>query len=565
MQDLIGRTLGKYQILARLGRGGMAEVYKAFQPSLDRYVAVKVLHSFMAEDKEFLGRFRREAKNVAALRHPNIVQVFDFDVQDELYYMVMEYLDGPTLRTRLEALHQRGERMPLRDTLRIIRDVGSALAYAHAHGVVHRDVKPANVILESSGRVILTDFGVAKMLTGTQYTQAGTVLGTPAYMSPEQGQGQPGDGRSDIYSLGVMLYEMATGRLPYDADTPLAVVMKHVHDPLPLPRSVLPELPESLERVILRALAKDPAQRYDRVEAMLADLEAVERGLEAAPATVRPPAGPVAAPANARPAAPKRSGAALALGGGLGVFLCLGAVAVVGLYAVSSGLTDRLVGGRTPTAPTLESTRAPANTRTPRPSATTAPTQITPSLPAGAVLFEDDFADPSTGWDRVSDSTGGTDYQDGAYRIWLEKAQQDRWANPGESFTDVRVDVDATKAGGPDNNDFGLICRYRDSDNFYAFWISSDGYYGIVRYLDGDFQVLGADSMQPHNVIAQGEATNHLRAECVGPTLRLYVNDELLNEVEDSSHPDGDVGLMAGTFDEPGVDIRFDNFVVQAP
>ncbi|HSB90880.1 MAG TPA: protein kinase [Anaerolineales bacterium] len=542
-QDLIGRTLGKYQILARLGRGGMAEVYKAFQPSLDRYVAVKVLHSFMAEDKEFLGRFRREAKNVAALRHPNIVQVFDFDVQDELYYMVMEYLDGPTLRTRLEALHQRGERLPLGETLRIIRDVGSALAYAHAHGVVHRDVKPANVILETSGRVILTDFGVAKMLTGTQYTQAGTVLGTPAYMSPEQGQGQPGDGRSDIYSLGVMLYEMATGRLPYDADTPLAVVMKHVHDPLPLPRSVLPELPESVERVILRALAKDPAERYDRVETMLADLEGVERGLQAPPATARPPTGPAAAPA-----APKRSRAALAVGGGLGVFLCLGGIVVVGLVAVGSGFTDRLVGGRATASPT----------------AVPPPPTLTPG-PVGEILLEDDFADPSTGWDRVSDSTGGTDYQDGAYRIWLDEKQQDRWANPGESFTDVRIDVDATKAGGPDDNDFGVICRYIDNDNFYAFWISSDGYYGIVRYLKGEFQVLGAEGMQPHNVIAQGEATNHLRAECVGSTLRLYVNNELLDKVEDSSHSEGDVGLMAGTFDVPGVDIRFDNFVVRAP
>ncbi|HET7011024.1 MAG TPA: protein kinase, partial [Anaerolineales bacterium] len=283
MHDLIGRTLGKYQIIQHLGRGGMAEVYKAFQPSLDRYVAIKVLHPFMAEDKDFLGRFRREAKNVAALRHPNIVQVFDFDVQDGLYYMVMEFLDGPTLKSGLEALHQRGERLPLREALRITRDVGLALAYAHGHGIVHRDVKPANVLLERSGRVILTDFGVAKILSGTQFTATGTVLGTPAYMSPEQGMGQPGDGRSDIYSLGVMLYEMATGRLPFDADTPLAVVMKHVHEPLPLPKAVAPDLPESVERVILKALAKDPSQRYAKVAEMV---EALQPGtIEGQPAT----------------------------------------------------------------------------------------------------------------------------------------------------------------------------------------------------------------------------------------------------------------------------------------
>jgi len=568
MQDLIGQNLGKYRILARLGRGGMAEVYKAFQPSLDRYVAVKLLHAFMAEDKDFLARFQREAKNVAALRHPNIVQVFDFDVEGEQYYMVMEYLDGPTLKTRLETLHQRGERLPLVEVLRIVRDVGSALAYAHGRGIVHRDVKPANVILETSGRVILTDFGVAKILSGTQFTATGTVLGTPAYMSPEQGLGQPGDGRSDIYSLGVMLYEMATGRLPFDADTPLAVVMKHVKDPLPLPRSVQPDLPESLERVILRALAKEPAERYDRVEALLADLEAVGKGLEV-PAAIR--RRPTAGPASPSAARPSRRPAALAIGGGLGVLICIVGVAGVGLLLLGGGLPDRLIGGQpTPTSTLVPPSRTPEPSRTPRPTATdeatstSEPTDL-PTLPAGEVLFQDDFSDTASGWDRVSQADGSTDYSDGAYRIWLNKTQSDQWANPGRTFTDVRIEVDASKAAGPDDNDFGLICRYRDTDNFYAFWISSDGFYGIVRYLDGDFKVLGADSMQASRAIRQGYSSNHLRAECVGSTLRLYVNDELLQEVEDASHPDGDVGLIAGTFDLAGVDIRFDNFVVLSP
>ncbi len=564
MQDLIGRNLGKYRIVARLGRGGMAEVYKAFQPSLDRYVAVKVLHPFMAEDKEFLARFRREAKNVAALRHANIVQVFDFDVEDGQYYMVMEYLDGPTLKTHLEMLHQRGERLPLADVLRIVRDVGSALAYAHARGIVHRDVKPANVILETSGRVVLTDFGVAKILSGTQFTATGTVLGTPAYMSPEQGLGQPGDGRSDIYSLGVMLYEMATGRLPFDADTPLAVVMKHVHDPLPLPRSVLPELPESLERVILRALAKEPAERYDRVEAMVAALDAVGKGLEAPLA--RPAAPSPVPPATARRAS--GGGAALAIGGGLGVLVCVVGLAGVGLLLLRGGRTDRLSSGPPTSTSTLSPSRTTAPTRTSRPSATEEPTSQPTPIPAsphGEILFQDDFSDTASGWDRKSASTGGTDYDRGEYRIWLEETQHDRWANPGRDFTDVRIEVDASKADGPDDNDFGVICRYRDRDNFYAFLISSDGFYGIIRYLGGDSQVLGSDSLQPSNVITQGHATNHIEADCVGSTLRLYVNGEKVDEVRDSSHLHGDVGLVAGTYDVPGVDIHFDNFVVFAP
>jgi serine/threonine-protein kinase len=570
-QDLIGRNLGKYRIVARLGRGGMAEVYKAFQPSLDRYVAVKVLHTFMAEEKDFLARFRREAKNVAALRHPNIVQVFDFDVEDEQYYMVMEFLDGPTLKGRLEALHLQGKRLPLKDVLRITRDVGSALGYAHERGIVHRDVKPANVILEASGRVILTDFGVAKILTGTQFTATGTVLGTPAYMAPEQGLGQPGDGRSDIYSLGVMLYEMATGRLPFDADTPLAVVMKHIHDPLPLPRLVTPDLPESLERVILRALAKDPADRYDRVEAMLADLEAVGAP---APQALAPSIEP---PQTSVPAAPatRRSGpaVALALGGGLGALACAGGVIIVGIFLLTGGnLTSWLAGGSVQATVTPAATRteaAPTARRTARPTATDEPTSsptAAPTLPEGEVLFHDDFSDSGSGWDRVSEDSGGTDYSDGTYRIWVGKPQTDRWANPGLSLTDVRMEADASKAAGPDNNDFGLICRYRDIGNFYAFWISSDGFAGIIRYLDGDSQVLSEDElMQASDRIHQGYATNHIRADCVGNTLQLYVNGELVEEVEDASHAEGDVGLMAGTFNLPGVDIHFDNFVVLAP
>jgi hypothetical protein len=362
-----------------------------------------------------------------------------------------------------------------------------------------------------------------------------------------------------------MLYEMATGRLPFDADTPLAVVMKHIHDPLPLPRLVTPDLPESLERVILRALAKDPADRYDRVEAMLSDMEAVG----AAPSVEPPrPSAPVAS-------APKRSGSALALalGGGLGVLVCAAGVVGVGIFLLTGGnLTSWLAGGSVQVIETPAATRteaAPTARRTAHPTATDEPTSsptAAPTPPEGEVLFRDDFSDSGSGWDRVSEDSGGTDYTDGAYRIWVDKSQADRWANPGLSFTDVRIVVDTSKAAGPDNNDFGVICRYRDSDNFYAFWISSDGFAGIIRYLDGDFLVLSEDElMQASDQIHQGYATNHLRADCVGSTLRLYVNGELVEEVEDASHAEGDVGLMAGTFNLPGVDIHFDNFVVLAP
>jgi len=251
----------------------MATVYQAYQPALERYVAIKVLHRQLAEDDpQFVKRFQREAKAVASLRHPNIVQVFDFGVDDEVPYMVMEYLAGRTLKTELNALAERGEVMPLGEVGTIFRAIAAALTYAHGRGMVHRDIKPANVMLTTKGDVILMDFGVARIVGATQYTASGAVVGTPAYLSPEQGKGERGDERSDIYALGVVLYEMITGRVPFDADTPLAVIFKHISDPLPLPRHVNPQVPEEVEGVILKAMAKEPDERYQTVEAMARSL-----------------------------------------------------------------------------------------------------------------------------------------------------------------------------------------------------------------------------------------------------------------------------------------------------
>jgi tRNA A-37 threonylcarbamoyl transferase component Bud32 len=269
---MLGRTIGKYRIVEHLGRGGMAEVYKAYQPNLDRYVAVKMMHAFLSDEKEFLARFEREAKVVATLRHPNIVQVYDFDVEGGVYYMVMEYITGETLKARMQNLEGNDAWISLDDAARIILAVGSALKYAHERGMVHRDVKPANVMITLDGQVILTDFGIAKIVSASNLTASGAMVGTPSYMAPEQGMGQPGDERSDIYSLGVMLYQLVLGRLPFDADTPLAVVLKHINDPLPLPKALKPDISDDLNRVILKALAKNPTDRYQKVADLTADL-----------------------------------------------------------------------------------------------------------------------------------------------------------------------------------------------------------------------------------------------------------------------------------------------------
>src|SRR3990172_3192350 len=237
----------------------MAVVYKAYQPSLDRYVALKVLPAHLTDEPGFAERFRREARAVAKLEHPHILAVHDYGQEGDLTYIAMRYVDGGTLKDLL------GKALVLPLIVELIGQIGEALDYAHEHGVIHRDVKPSNILLDKGNWALLTDFGVARMVEATQQlTGTGVGVGTPAYMSPEQGQGKKVDRRSDVYSLGVVLYEMSTGRVPFEAETPLAVVWKHVNEPLPLPRSINPQVPEAAERGVLKGMAKSPQDRFPR-------------------------------------------------------------------------------------------------------------------------------------------------------------------------------------------------------------------------------------------------------------------------------------------------------------
>jgi len=292
MEDLTGKQLGPYQIVAPLGEGGMAAVYKAYHPAMERYVALKILPRDFASKPEFVARFRQEAKVVASLQHPRILPVFDFGEAEGYTYLVMPFIKSGTLTDLLK-----GEPLPLGQIRDLISQVGGALDYAHARGLIHRDVKPSNVLLDETGNCLLSDFGLAKILEASEkLTMSGAIMGTPAYMSPEQGLGKTLDGRTDIYSLGVILYEMATGRTPYKAETPMAVMLKHISAPLPPPSTINPDLPESIEAVILKALAKDPDDRYQAAGAMVKAINSVQG--EMAPAAASPGAQPAV---SARP------------------------------------------------------------------------------------------------------------------------------------------------------------------------------------------------------------------------------------------------------------------------
>ena len=288
-----GQMLGPYRIINQIGQGGMATVYKAYQASMDRHVAIKVLPSQLAESKEFVKRFQQEARIIAKLEHAHILPVFDYGESDGTAYFVMRLLEAGTLKDRMVA----GRPLPLNEIDRIFTQLTDALSYAHGHGIIHRDLKPANALIDLQGDLFLTDFGIAKLLESAspRLTQTDAIMGTPAYISPEQAQAQTVDQRSDIYSLGIILYEMVTGRVPFMADTPLAVILKHVSDPLPLPSSIKPDIAASIEQAILKALAKDP---HDRFATAAEFLSAWKRALDEKDSAHRMPDAPTSIPSR---------------------------------------------------------------------------------------------------------------------------------------------------------------------------------------------------------------------------------------------------------------------------
>jgi serine/threonine protein kinase len=275
---------GRYQIEDILGQGGMSAVYRAYDPNLRRKVAVKLIHPHLATDPNFIARFKEEAAAVARLRHPNIVQVHDFNADEETYYMVMEFLVGETLQTRLKRLKNRGRQMSLSETIDISMQLCNAVGYAHNHEMIHRDIKPANIMLDVNGRAILMDFGIVKIIGGDTHTATGATVGTAMYMSPEQIRSERVDERSDIYSLGVTLYEMVSGRPPYQADSAMTLMMMVLNDPLPDLREIRTGIPESLLSVVNTALAKEPADRFQTMTEMAASLINSGKDVEIVPA-----------------------------------------------------------------------------------------------------------------------------------------------------------------------------------------------------------------------------------------------------------------------------------------
>ncbi len=597
MFDLIGKTIGPYRVIEQIGVGGMATVYKAYQPSMDRYVAIKILPHYLSQDAEFVKRFQREARAIAKLEHAHILPVHDYGEYEGIAYIVMRYVEAGTLKERMA----RGQ-LPLDEIDRLVGQIGGALDYAHRLGVIHRDIKPGNVLLDTQGDTYLSDFGLARMMEVTQQlTGSGVGVGTPAYMSPEQGQGVKVDHRSDIYSLGVILYEMVTGRVPYEAETPMAVMIKHITDPLPLPRTVKPDVPEPIERVILRALAKNPADRFQTAGDMVQALAVAVRKVSAAEAQ-RPPE-PQRAVETEQPS-PTRADVSLVtrvgrlweqprgkvalVGGVVAVVLLLGfllsrlpgSVAIVGPGGTATGAA---IAQATPTSAPTEApkdtatptpTRTPAFTRTPAPTSTptTHPAQTFAEPILAAIAdrlpdYQDDFSDPTSGWD-VRSHPGGppppgqVGYKDGEFLLIANPASAQSSNEhsflqvPALWVSDFVMEFDARFVSALS----GAI--------YVGFRIGPKGLYNVNLATDGSVW-LETKSIDGGTTLAETRAglvkrnqVNRIRIIAQGPQIALYLNGQpvLMARQELSDQGPVVLGIVNGA--STPMQVNFDNFKV---
>jgi len=554
-----GQMLGSYRIINQIGQGGMATVYKAYQPSMDRHVAIKVLPSQLAESKEFVKRFQQEARIIARLEHPHILPVFDYGESDGVAYFVMRYLEAGTLKDRMVARRP----LPLNEIDRIFTQLTDALSYAHSHGVVHRDLKPANALVDSQGNLFLTDFGIAKLLESAspRLTQTDAIMGTPAYISPEQAQARTVDQRSDIYSLGIILYEMVTGQVPFEAETPLAIILKHVSDPLPPPSLIKKDISPLIEQIILKALAKDPEDRFATVADFVTawkrafnqerEKEATHRVSEPISSPISHARTPVADVRQRTPATGTVSKPARSTGWIAG---CL----IVACVALAVGGGGIFLASNWETFNPATATSFPTLTNTPLPSETPIPIDF------GSVLLEDDFS--TENWGTLTDSDTSIEYLNDALNMSVFTNNWFVWSTPNDTdYENIHMEVTAIVNASDPNTAFGIMCHQQatSDDSYYYFAITPSAQYAIAK---ADVNQTGAiltnnNEWGTSELITQDASSYHIGADCGNGTLTLYVDGQQIDSVSDSSYTSGGVGLFTwSALEATETDISFDDF-----
>lgn len=562
-----GQMLGPYRIINQIGQGGMATVYKAYQASMDRNVAIKVLPGQLAESREFTQRFQQEAHIIARLEHPHILPVFDYGESEGVTYLVMRYLDAGTLRDKME----NGRPLPLDEIDRLFTQLADALGYAHSFGIVHRDLKPSNALIDAQGNLFLTDFGIAKMLESAspRLTQTDAIMGTPAYISPEQAQAAKVDQRSDIYSLGIILYEMVTGRVPFIAETPLAVILKHVSDPLPPPSTLKPDIPEAIERVILKALAKHPEDRFatvgDFLTAWKRALDETRTSPRAAPtagadtgAERKPAPRPQRIPASAPKAAPKpQNWTGWAVGCLVGVCALFG---IGGTFILLSNLSE---------SPASPPTQTVLPTQTPL-ATLILPPPPTPTEPpaAGEIILRDDFSDDSI-WGILNEETASIEYENNALRMRVFRTNWIVWSTPNiEEYRNIRAQVTARNNDGETTTAFGIICYQQEiTSSYYYAVITPAGEYAIAKATEGetDTFLTNNDAWGSSSLIARNAPSYRIEMDCGNGILSLYVDGQLIDSVSDSTYTGGVSGLIVWSGnDVSSADVTFDDFILRS-
>ncbi|MEP7289807.1 MAG: serine/threonine-protein kinase [Chloroflexota bacterium] len=569
MVDVLGTKLDRYDIRERLGKGGMAAVYKGWDTNLDRWVAVKVLHEFLVEEEGFKARFEREAKVVASLNHPNIVQIYDFNIIERgdtpIYYMVMPYIPGKSLKAVMDSKHAQGEHLSQTEIDTVMRGVCSALHYAHAQGMVHRDVTPGNILFNEQGQAVLADFGIARIVSDARLTQSGMTTGTPMYMPPEQGIGKGSDLRSDTYSVGVILYEMLTGQAPYDGDSAIAVIMKHISEPVPMLRDKNESLPPAMEVVIARAMAKDPEDRYQDANDLLADYESAIGGQQVT--AFRDKGSTVILPGTA-----KRGSGALwgAIVGGVTTLIALALILVI--ISRQPTNTPALSASTNPDAEgTVTLAVAPQTTKN------LSKTEVAnvPSMTTGPLIFKDDF-----GADRYSMFWQITTDDPNVYRNIENGVYHIRTTLPATAVTAVfdeehqysshfiyDADFTISEKSQPDTGT-GIIFRYQNDEAYYVFAVNGQGQVSIWLRYNNAWTELRKDVMKwtPAQGANSAGKPNHLKLVDLGNRFQGYVNDNLVIDV--SSEPalmSGGLGIYVASTSSrkvpnPLADVQVDNF-----
>jgi serine/threonine protein kinase len=563
MLDYRNLRLERYELRERIGAGGMARVFKAWDTVLERPVAVKILHDHLADDPNFKERFEREARLIASLSHPNIVQIYDFKVVENgdlpLYYMVMPLITGQTLRGLMAELAANGQTLSYARILTLFSNVADALQYAHSKGMIHRDVKPANILIDENGQAILTDFGIARMVESGRLTQEGVSTGTPVYMSPEQASGQPGDARSDLYALGVILFEMLTGRPPYEDEGSVAVMMRHLNDPIPPLSDFLPLKNPALERILTRALAKNPNDRYPSIEAFAAafkqainneigvdDIQNRTLNTVALPRinTTNTRTGGSRFTTRIQPVIAKTPRAVIFAVSAL-VLLLIGVV--IGQMALSQS--------RQSAAPTEVAT-------------------IRASSMTESLYFTSTFADNDeqrNNWvQAASDGFIREITPDGFYHLTNQRPRTAVTAlfNPTNEYASSSISMTGTLLDSSNPaGAMGIAFRYQNDDHYNVFAVDGLGRYSIWVRDDGQWRELRGSGEQwtRDPIINQQGSENRLQIDILGNRFTGYVNGKQLFSLNDNTLEAGSIGIYVATHTSGITEVLVDTYQTFPP